>query len=52
MREAVMLSRYEWNRAGGQCLCVSARERCGAAAAQGRSKARLRDVRPCRAVVE
>ena len=27
--------------AGGQCLCVSASERCGAAAVKGRPKARL-----------
>ena len=39
-----MLWRYEWTRAGGQCLCVSARERCGATAAQGRPKARLSSV--------
>ena len=36
----VLLWRYLWTRAGGQCLCVSARGRCGAAAAQGWSKAR------------
>ena len=48
VRDAGMPWRYEWTRAGGQCLCVSASEWCGAAAAQGRPKARLRAVGRCR----